>query len=1301
MRVLVRLLIGAVLLVSALVVLAFVAVGNETASAWLLRQGARSVPGELRLENLSGDLVSGIRAGQLRYESDGVQFDASNASVEVRWAALLERRLTISQLSVSTVKIVLVPSEAESGGFELPEIDLPLAVEIDEATAGRLEIATGDTEEVIEDLRVRAALNGSALRIGVVEAVTRGFGIELGGDATLTGAYPLKAAVEWQQLDGPLSGAGQFAGDLEALAFMHELRLPDTIAVNGTMRHLITAPQLQLDATWEQVAWPVEDFGKVISRNGRVVVDGTFAAYLLEFSAAMQSPGVPDLMIELAAQGQEMQVQIDALRVLGMGGELTGSGRVDVTGPSIAMRITGAGLDPSYLRADLRGDLNFVADVEGDLPDPVLVRVERLDGELLGQPLAGSGEVLAAGERLELRQVKLQSGENRLSFDGALRPALSGQFMIDAPALDVLWPELGGRIAGEGSVGGTLAAPLVTVALRGTDLVFQDQSFESLRLDGKIDATRRLDWTLEARGLRSGETPLGELTARATGELSAHRIQLALTDGPVAIRLDSSGRWDGATLRQVIENGAVDAGEAGSWNLRAPVAVSLAQGRGALEAHCWEGSLGLLCVEQSSFSAERIATAARLTDFPLAALAPLAGEGFEIFGTADAELAIARQADELSARLSWVQADTRIVYRQSERPTIESEFSEVRVLVDATQAMANLDARVRGDYGLEVDAVGTLSEPMMDKGELDVRVKMQVPELAETAPLVNRFLPLSSLGGALRGDLHVTGPRVAPVIEGEARLTDFPLASLAPLAGEGVEIFGTADAQLAVAREDDVLTAHLKWEQSETRIVYRESERSTIESDFSEVRVLVDATEAMANLDARVRGDYGLQVDVAGTLTEPMTDKGELDVRLAARVPELGETMPLLSRFLPLSSVRGALQADLHIAGTRVTPVIEGEARLTNGFASVPQAGIDVEEIDMALVGRNGAPLAITGSARSGDGRLQLAGEIQWSDIAGAFAEVNVTGQEFQVIRFPDQTVQISPDMRARIDNQRVAVSGRIEVPRARIVVEALPETASAPSADVVVHETAEARESAQPYQLFGDLEVSLGSDVYFTGFGIDTRLAGGLKLARPPRAGAVSAEGALRTVDGKFAAYGKELSIERGSLIFAGPLDDPNVDARATRKLRYDGKDITTGVMLSGRLSNMQTRVFSEPTMSEADALSFLVLDRPIRRAEGDDAELVSGAAIAMGLAQALPITQSLQETTGLDEVGFEKSQDDDTAVVAGKRLSEDVYVRYSYGLFNRIGTFIVRYRIGGGFEIEAGSGQEQTLDLIYSTNR
>jgi translocation and assembly module TamB len=56
---------------------------------------------------------------------------------------------------------------------------------------------------------------------------------------------------------------------------------------------------------------------------------------------------------------------------------------------------------------------------------------------------------------------------------------------------------------------------------------------------------------------------------------------------------------------------------------------------------------------------------------------------------------------------------------------------------------------------------------------------------------------------------------------------------------------------------------------------------------------------------------------------------------------------------------------------------------------------------------------------------------------------------------------------------------------------------------------------------------------------------------------------------------------------------------------------------------------------------------------------------------------------------------------LVAGRRLGEDVYLRYSYGLFNRIGTFIIRYDLRGGISVEAGSGEEQTLDLIFTIRR
>ena len=60
-----------------------------------------------------------------------------------------------------------------------------------------------------------------------------------------------------------------------------------------------------------------------------------------------------------------------------------------------------------------------------------------------------------------------------------------------------------------------------------------------------------------------------------------------------------------------------------------------------------------------------------------------------------------------------------------------------------------------------------------------------------------------------------------------------------------------------------------------------------------------------------------------------------------------------------------------------------------------------------------------------------------------------------------------------------------------------------------------------------------------------------------------------------------------------------------------------------------------------------------------------------------------------------------DETEMVAGKQLGSDLYVRFAYGLFNRIGTVLARYKIGRNLSIEAASGEDQSLDLIYSVEK
>jgi translocation and assembly module TamB len=233
-------------------------------------------------------------------------------------------------------------------------------------------------------------------------------------------------------------------------------------------------------------------------------------------------------------------------------------------------------------------------------------------------------------------------------------------------------------------------------------------------------------------------------------------------------------------------------------------------------------------------------------------------------------------------------------------------------------------------------------------------------------------------------------------------------------------------------------------------------------------------------------------------------------------------------------------------------------------------------------------------------------------------------------------------------------------------------------------------------------LRVQLGEKVSFEGFGLKTRLTGEMSLSHAAVAGqsGVSADGVVKLEEGEFAAFGQKLDIERGSLMFAGDVADPGLDVRASREISYEGRDITVGVLLSGTLSRILTRVFSEPAMGEMDALSYLTTGRPLSAAGAGDQYSVASTAVSLGLSGALPVAQKLGSAIKVDEIALDTTATGSTAVVVGERLGDDLYIRYSYGVFDNLGTVRVTYKIGRRLSIEASSGEEQALDLIYSVN-
>jgi translocation and assembly module TamB len=219
---------------------------------------------------------------------------------------------------------------------------------------------------------------------------------------------------------------------------------------------------------------------------------------------------------------------------------------------------------------------------------------------------------------------------------------------------------------------------------------------------------------------------------------------------------------------------------------------------------------------------------------------------------------------------------------------------------------------------------------------------------------------------------------------------------------------------------------------------------------------------------------------------------------------------------------------------------------------------------------------------------------------------------------------------------------------------------------------------------------------VHFTAFGLDTNLTGILRL-RQSAEGIVQLNGTLTLINGSFEAYGQKLAIDSGRLTYSGPPQDPYVDATASRTIREPTRTVTVGAHIQGPARAIETTLVSQPAMSEAETLAYLVLGRPLSSATAQEGSNMMGAAIALGLKGASPVIKEVSDVLGIDELTATGGSTEDLTVVAGKRFSDRIFVRYSYQTFTRMSAILFELMLSRRLALEATASDIPAIDVIY----
>lgn len=435
----------------------------------------------------------------------------------------------------------------------------------------------------------------------------------------------------------------------------------------------------------------------------------------------------------------------------------------------------------------------------------------------------------------------------------------------------------------------------------------------------------------------------------------------------------------------------------------------------------------------------------------------------------------------------------------------------------------------------------------------------------------------------------------------------------------------------------------------------------------------------------------GLFADISTVVGGDAT--GAVAGTVRAELPDLAWLAAFTEQVDELS---GSLVSDVSIAGTLAEPHLFGVTKLDLPSILIRELDLELLNTQLTLTGTPQG-LHLAGSSGSGEGMVTLNSEVALQD------KVEVTGtlkgEDFLISDSSDARIAVSPDLTATFVDEKLVLRGDVAVPLARVTLDKVPSGAITASKD---QRFLEQEVTETPFDTDVRVRLVLGEEVSFEGLGLNATFGGDLAI-RDRSNQVTTATGEIEVIEGTYQAYGQDLRIKNGKLVFAGgPIDEPGLDFRA---LRQATPEIEVGVLVQGSLREPALEVFSTPSLPESDQLAYLVLGRPLSSSSASENSLFQQAAMAVGVQGGQLLTDRLGSSLGVDSIGIESepgTSNAQAALVVGKYLTPRLYVSYGYGLFEPISTLRLEYQLNRLWRIVTESTNTATGgDILWVYER
>ncbi|CAA0118336.1 Translocation and assembly module subunit TamB [Halioglobus japonicus] len=1190
----------------------------------------------LQIDYRSGNLSGLFYLNRLRYDAEGLHLNLHDIAAELDADCLWRAAICFKQLQVGELDLSLLADAAS-------EQDSPAADSL-----------SADTSLVVFPVPVEAkTLSIGALRVGWDGGQWRQG--ELRGSVRL---HQSSIEVQSGRIEEPeltLFSSDSAPPPESGTITLPRIDLPMTLAVNAL--HLINPAwnfygaqyqqdELTLRGEWQRTALSLNTLQVQSAELGGLLLSGKLefaddwplqAEVAIDLQERFQYPELFNGALALSAGGDLSAL---ALRLSSEGGvSVQGEGEVNVLSPALpfSMAVTATSSTPLTL-AEFDAVPDVLSDAALAFPLSLTARgsMESQHFELLGA---------SSGLGYELLQIAVQGRHENaqlLLSDIAVQSA-EGDNELHASGELRLSPEISWSLALQTS---GLDLPAISDVVKG-------RVDGSVQLAGSVQGER---WQLEASDVA---------------------VQGQINDMPASILgftgLDSDFRLFRSDLQAQLNGAQLSVQSPGQ-------AVGPAHVRLKVEdiGRWFEDSSGLLEVDADVTSyREQVQLRGQLQQLHWSAV-NIGQASFT--GRFDAS---AGQSFSLDAVLSDVKAGALT-------------FSEMQLSANGDAQAQSIALTSRGDVEGELNVSGTGTANAWKGALAPTRLRTPVGEwvLAESVAMSgSRAEDAFTVAG------HCWRHEFAQVCPGNLVLgargngsiqLDGDLEILAGVLPPDIDLTGDVTLQLDA-----------RWTpESPVTVSGRAESGAVVLTQYFEGGESADFGWDMADVSVRSSGqglqlDVGVQRDRQRILALDLLLPPDRAQAISGSVTVDQMRLAGLTPFVPaLSELAGELSGKVSLAGTIDKPQGFGALTLQGGHLALEGNPTVLEDLRLTL-DVQGSAANIVGTGVLGGGSLEISGSVE--STPDLVLELDIRGENQSILYPPTTELLVSEALQLTLKRDLLILTGKLTVLEGLLEIEELPEGSVALSSSVVeVNSAGEVIREQLPFKVRMNVQIHIENRLRVTGSMVETRLGGDLRLQQRPGQ-PLQLFGSLNTDGGEFRAYQARLQIKRGSISFTGPPDNPAVNVRAER--RINNSDVTVGVHVQGPLQdNLQLDIYSDPSMGQAETMSYLIRGRGIDAGAGVDGT-TAALSLASGVVNRSELVNELNRIPGLSHVEFgaEGSETDATATVSGY-FGERLYLSYGVGVYEPVNVLTTRFYFRTRLWLEVVSSIENSVDLYYS---